>query len=236
MLFMITLLCLPLSYNLTVYIGCPFHCQGQARWFGRALYYDWDFTWGQAIRTTCSIGWKKKNRPTASSKEASPIPKDQPNGDAIAEAIQKDGTSITYAELQKQGPSSTPQQDRTKKSPSFPWRRYIINSAFIQEALRMLSRLLYHSRIRHMTLTGTLGLGQPQDTGLLAGTIYALIPADTDDLLFDFTTERYDCTARATGHVYPAIVLVYSAAFAVSRPVRTLLGYWYHTRKGVHHG
>lgn len=236
MLFIITFLCLPLSYNITVYIGSPFHFQGQAHWFGRAFYYDYDFTWGQPIHTTYSIGWKKEKTPTVSPPKASSLQQESLDGDAIAEALKKDGPSITYAELQKQEPSSAPPQGRTKQRPSFPWHRYVMNSAFIQETLRILSRLLSHSRLRHITLTGTLGLGEPQETGLLAGTIYALIPADTDNLLFDFTAEQYDCTARANGRVYPAVLLAYGAVFVASRPVRTLLASWYHTRKEVKHG
>jgi hypothetical protein len=213
-------------------------------WFDRAFYYDWDFTWGHPMKSTNYIGWKKQNKHSQSSLQedtnsaATPV---TPEGIA---ALKKDGPGVTYEDLQKEKPEQTPpvQQDTSAGSPNtekkrqFPWRRYILNRAFGNSLLEFLSRLLYHSHIRHLKLSGILGLGQPHETGILAGIIYALLSHSTNDLTFNFLAEEYDCTVQATGRMYPAVLLAYTTTFAVSQPVRSILAYWYHTKRGIHHG
>lgn len=241
-LIIITILFLPLSYALTIYIGEPFRCCGHVCWLGQAFYYHWDITWGKPIKTACCICWKKKKEDISAEPTESMAPETPLNGNSIAAALEKDGPSLTYTALQKEDiPPTAPEPDttkqtETKKKSAFPWRRYILNSAFAETALTFISRILHHSRIRQLSLTGTIGLEQPHETGMLAGTLYAITAICTTDLTFNFIQEEYDCTVKASGRIYPLVLLAYSTAFAASKPIRPILAYWHHTKRGVHHG
>ena len=102
--------------------------------------------------------------------------------------------------------------------------------------LTWLSRLLGHGQIRRFTLTGIVGLPEPHETGMLAGALYAICPGSVTDLQFNFVEEQYDCTVRASGRLYPAVLLLFTAAFAASRPVRRLWAEWHAVNKEEQHG
>lgn len=50
------------------------------------------------------------------------------------------------------------------------------------------------------------------------------------------TEEQYDCTVRASGRLYPAVLLLFTAVFAASRPVRRLWAEWHAVNKEEEHG
>ena len=79
-------------------------------------------------------------------------------------------------------------------------------------------------------------LPEPHETGMLAGALYAICPGSVTDLQFNFVEEQYDCTVRASGRLYPAVLLLFTAAFAASRPVRRLWAEWHAVNKEEQHG
>lgn len=112
----------------------------------------------------------------------------------------------------------------------------LFNADFLAAFFTWLSRLLNHGQIRRFTLTGIIGLPEPHETGMLAGALYAICPGSVTDLQFNFVEEQYDCTVRASGRLYPAVLLLFTAAFAASRPVRRLWAEWHAVNKEEQHG
>ena len=116
------------------------------------------------------------------------------------------------------------------------WKDYVWSEDFLSSCLSFFLRLLHHSRIRTVQTTGTLGLSQPHQTGMLSGFLYMLLPQAAQDLQFDFLNEIYDCHIQIAGRIYPGVIVLYAFSFIVSPPVRRLLWAVRQHRKEFAHG
>ncbi len=219
----IVVACIPVTYRLTAHIGTPFHLSFAIRWLGRAFCYRWEYTYGQRPKTTIYWRWKRRtaNAPAAESPSSRQIE------DAVRDALKQD-KAVTYDELKDAALPSA--------SSGRLWPCWLSDGALLKAGGTWLYRLMAHGMIRYLTITGTLGLARPHETGMAAGLLYAAIPGSITDLRFSFTEEYYDCTIRSAGRLYPAVCIGYTAAFIVSRPVRTRLARHYQRRRGHHHG
>ena len=227
---MITILCLPVSYSCMVYIGSPFHISGTLCWLGRAFSYTWQYTYGKRPQTEWYILWKKQHTAPTSAHNAEMTKEQQ---EAVIQELEKETHAVTYDELHA---DNTAADNAERHQKHFSWKSLVCTEDFALAFFTWLQDILSISRIRTLTLTGTLGLTVPHKTGMLAGALYAVIPASTDDLHFNFTSEEYNCTVHAAGCICPAAVAACSITFLLSRPVRHILGQWHTVRKGEHHG
>ncbi len=226
----ITLLCLPISYTCRLYIGSPFHISGTLCWLGRVISYTWQYTSGYHPQTD----WHILGKTYQSSKmplHDEDLTKEQQ--EKIIHELTKEEHAVTYDELRT---AKHTDGSVKKKDTSFPWKSFICTQEFAFAFFAWLQKLLYLSRIRTLTLTGTLGLTAPHKTGILAGALYAVIPSSITALHFNFISEEYDCTIHASGHICIAAVLSSSITFLLSRPVRHLLIQWHTARKEENHG
>lgn len=106
--------------------------------------------------------------------------------------------------------------------------RFALENGLAEELLTALSRLLSHSFPRHYRVEGALGLGDPMDTGMACGMVYALLPGAAQSIQWDYV-ERI-CTLKGTvrGRIIPLYVLYIALRLAVSKPARE---FW-HFRQG----
>ncbi len=212
------LLCIPLSYNIRLYLGDPAHITGTVHWLGRVFCYTWEYTYGN--RPSASLSIMGKRRRSAPDTPPAII-------DKAAQQVEEDGSlenAVTYEDL------------KNTEVPPFPWKRYVLNLPFTAACFRWIVQILSHSRPCVLTASGVIGLKTPHETGMLAGALYAAVPEAVGSLRFSYTKEEYDCTIRGAGRLYPAVFLIYSAAFITSRPVRRLLIRWHTAKRGAHHG
>lgn len=211
--------CIPLSYSIRLHIGEPVRFGGDVCWFGRALQYTWDYTYGQRPVSSFCLAWKRR------SAEPDGIPAN--SGDAAADPFepwQDEKTDASYDEL------------KDISTPAFHWKPYVLNPSFAAAFFCWIRRIVHHSRIRTLRADGVIGLKTPCDTGILAGLLYAAVPDAVDGLSFNYLCEEYDCMIFGSGRLYPAVFILYSAAFILSRPVRRLLVRWHASNRGAHHG
>lgn len=227
----ITLICSPLFYETTLYIGSPCSFRSTIHWFGRFFYYDWTYTYGKQPHSSSRLGWKKREM-QAPSIQLKTAPEQSFKTEDILKDLEREDTGLSYKDIKDAAPRHSKQSD----SHFFWWKPLITSQTFITAFCIFLGRLLYHSRIRRLSLEGTLGLSRPHETGILAGALYAIIPTNIRTLHFNFIEERYDCTFHAAGHIYPAALIFYTAAFLLSSPVRCILLQWHKTRKEEDHG
>ena len=153
--------------------------------------------------------------------------------DQAAEAVRQPAetdSAVTYESLKQEDDSGA------TKTKDFHWKPLVFNRDFAAAFFCWLGRILHHSRVRSLDIRGVIGLGQPHETGLLAGALYAVVPDAIGGLRFDYLEERYDSTIRGSGTLYPAALLWYSALFIASRPVRRLIAGWHASKRGEHHG
>lgn len=232
------ILCLPVSYALTIHIGTPFHIEGQDRWGRKLADASWSYTLGEEPHHELHMCWKRS--PAVKESVEPPLPTAEEEEKAWDE-LEKESQRLTYEDLLRQerpdAPAQSDAKEAKKKKP--PIRRFLasfFNADFLAAFFTWLSRLLGHGQIRRFTLTGIVGLPEPHETGMLAGALYAICPGSVTDLQFNFVEEQYDCTVRASGRLYPAVLLLFTAAFAASRPVRRLWAEWHAVNKEEQHG
>ncbi len=226
----IAVVCLPVSYSCMLYIGSPFHVSGTLCWLGRAFSYTWQYTYGNRPQTEWYFLWKKQ-QPAPTATQDTEMTKEQQ--ETVVQELKKETHAVTYDELHS---ANTAVDDAEKKQNHFSWKSLICTKDFALVFFTWLRDVISISSIRTLTLTGTLGLTAPHKTGMLAGALYAVIPASTEELHFNFTSEEYDCTVHAAGSICPASIVICSITFLLSRPVRHILAQWHTVRKDEHHG
>lgn len=91
-----------------------------------------------------------------------------------------------------------------------------------------ISRLLSHSFPVYWHVEGALGLGDPMDTGILCGMIYASLPGAAQAIDWDYTEKVCTLKGESRGRLIPLYVLYILIRLAVSRPARE---FW-HFRQG----
>lgn len=225
---------LPFTYSLNLDIQSPFHVQAVLSFLNHGLYYEWDYTFGQKPRKICYTGWHEKMA----------VRQEQPPGNAAPgqsapepESLEDDDT-LSEEMLRKalHDPQVPESEDSSAASDTFWWKDYALSEECLSSCLSFFLRLLHHSRIRTLQTTGTLGLPQPHQTGMVAGFLYMLLPEAVQNLQFDFLEEVYDCHIRITGRIYPGVIALYALSFIISRPVRRLLWAARQHRKELAHG
>ena len=102
---------------------------------------------------------------------------------------------------------------------SFAWK-----SGAAGVLLRAAGRLYRHSRPSFFRLTGRCGLGDPMETGLLAGLLYASLPG-ANHIDWDYTARVFAVTAEAAGRIVPLYVLIIFCSVLASGPVRRTNAY-----------
>lgn len=224
---------LPFTYSLNLDIQSPFHVQAVLSFLNHGLYYEWDYTFGQKPRKICYTGWHEKMA----------VRQEQPPGNAPGQSAPEpesleDDDTLSEEMLRKalHDPQVPESEDSSAASDTFWWKDYVLSEECLSSCLSFFLRLLHHSRIRTLQTTGTLGLPQPHQTGMMAGFLYMLLPEAAQDLQFDFLEEVYDCHIRITGRVYPGVIALYALSFIISRPVRRLLWAARQHRKELAHG
>lgn len=224
---------LPLTYSLNLDIRSPFHVQAVLSFLNHGLYYEWDYTFGQKPRKICYTGWQEKT--SACQKQQ---PGSAPGQTALEPESMGDDDTLSEEMLRKalHDPDVPGPEDTSAESDVFWWKDYVLSEDFLSSCLSFFLHLLHHSRIRTLQTTGTLGLPQPHQTGMLAGFLYMILPEAAQDLQFNFLEEIYDCHIRIAGRIYPGVIALYALSFIVSRPVRRLLLAARQHRKEPAHG
>lgn len=219
---------IPFSYTLTINIRDPFRLSGLFQWGNSLLCCTWAYTYGQKPQTSLTCLGKTVSPP---SKNDSTLSNEQI--DAAVKSIEEEAT-VTYNEV-KEAQHAASHTAATHAVQS--WKHLIINTDFLCIFFIYLQRILIHSRIRTLRISGSIGLPQPHETGMFAGALYACIPAGIDDLYFNFTKEEYNCIVQLKGCAYPIVLAIYTISFVISRPVRKILAYWRTQKRGEqHHG
>lgn len=96
---------------------------------------------------------------------------------------------------------------------------YAWDNGTIRILLRALARLWQHSRPGQLSFTGRLGLGDPMETGVLAGLLYAVFPGCTR-IDWCFTDRVFDAAVEGKGRIIPLYVLYIAGGVLVSGSVR----------------
>lgn len=238
---LLAILLLPVEYQGQLYLGRPFQLRACLT-FGKNLFHaSWSYTEGEEPAYTSQAFWRRKKK---ASPAAAPVTPPTPAETEQAwQELEKESQQTTYDEVKDATPAIAPtaatETDATAKAPKLKKKQLlplIFNADFLAAFFTCLGRLFHHGQIRTFTLSGELGLPQPHETGILSGLLYAVCPGSVDELAFNFVAEKYDCLLRASGRLYPGVVLVIIGRFVTAPPVRRLFSSIHTAKKGETHG
>ena len=71
------ILCLPVSYALTIHIGTPFHIEGQGRWGRKLADASWSYTLGEEPHHELHMCWKRSPAVKESVEPPPPTPEEE---------------------------------------------------------------------------------------------------------------------------------------------------------------
>ena len=71
------ILCLPVSYALTIHMGTPFHIEGQGRWGRKLADASWSYTLGEEPHHELHMCWKRSPAVKESVEPPPPAPEEE---------------------------------------------------------------------------------------------------------------------------------------------------------------
>lgn len=218
LMLIVTILSIPLAYTVRLYITSPFKATATVNWSGRVFLLSFRYVLGKAPLLRLYI---KKVRHRSSPAE----PNINPDSELLKNDDEKSETDEVERAVQK---TERDEEDSgcTAKEGSqtlVPLRPLLLNQAFAVQVLLLIGRILHHSRLRTFTANGTIGIGSPHETGILAGWLYATIPQSVYELRFNYLEKEYNARLTSGGRIIPLILIFCVLPFIFSQPVRRII-------------
>lgn len=218
LMLIVTILSIPLAYTVRLYITSPFKATATVNWSGRVLLLSFRYVLGKAPLLRLYI---KKVRHRSSPAE----PNINPDSELLKNDDEKSETDEVERAIQKTERDEEDSGSTAKEGSQtrVPLRPLLLNQAFAVQVLLLISRILHHSRLRTFTANGTIGIGSPHETGILAGWLYATIPQSVHELRFNYLEKEYNARLTSGGRIIPLILIFCVLPFIFSQPVRRII-------------
>ena len=218
LMLIVTILSIPLTYTVRLYITSPFKATATVNWSGRVFLFSFRYVLGKAPLLRLYINKVRNRSPLAETDinhDSEPLKNDDEKSetDEVESAVQE-------TERNEEENGSTAKEDSQAR---MPLRPLLFNQAFAVQVLLLIGRLLHHSRLRTFTANGTIGIGSPHETGILAGWLYATIPQSVHELQFNYLEKEYNARLTFSGRIIPLILIFCILPFIFSQPVRRII-------------
>lgn len=218
LMLIVTILSIPLAYTVRLYITSPFKATATVNWSGRVLLLSFRYVLGKTPLLRLYI---KKVRHRSSPAE----PNINPDSELLKNDDEKSETDEVERAVQKTERDEEDSGSTAKEGSQtrVPLRPLLLNQAFAVQVLLLIGRILHHSRLRTFTANGTIGIGSPHETGILAGWLYATIPQSVYELRFNYLEKEYNARLTSGGRIIPLILIFCVLPFIFSQPVRRII-------------
>lgn len=218
LMLIVTILSIPLAYTVRLYITSPFKATATVNWSGRVFLLSFRYVLGKAPLLRLYIKRVRHRSPPAE-------PDINPDSELLkndAETSETDEVerAVQKTERDEEGSGSTAKEGSQTR---VPLRTLLLNQAFAVQVLLLIGRILHHSRLRTFTANGTIGIGSPHETGILAGWLYATIPQSVHELRFNYLEKEYNARLTSSGRIIPLILIFCVLPFIFSQPVRRII-------------
>lgn len=218
LMLIVTILSIPLTYTVRLYITSPFKATATVNWSGRVFLFSFRYVLGKAPLLRLYI---KNVRHRSSPAE----PNINPDSELLKNDDEKSETdeverAVQKTERDEEDSGSTAEEGSQTR---VPLRPLLLNQAFAVQVLLLIGRILHHSRLRTFTANGTIGIGSPHETGILAGWLYATIPQSVYELRFNYLEKEYNARLTSGGRIIPLILIFCVLPFIFSQPVRRII-------------
>lgn len=168
---------------------------------------------------------KPNNRDLYKAVEEPPEEVEPPEEDDDLEEVEMEGP-VMEEEGEEEEPPSEP--DKQEEVSLLAQIRFALDNGLAEELLSAAARLLNHSFPGRYHAEGSLGLGDPMDTGVLCGMFYTLLPEAALSIQWVYTEKICTVKGYVRGRIIPLYVLYIALRLAVSKPARE---FW-HFRQG----
>lgn len=218
LMLIVTILSIPLAYTVRLYITSPFKATATVNWSGRVFLLSFRYVLGKAPLLRLYIK-KVRHRSPPAEPDINPDSKLLKNDDEKNETDELE-RAVQKTERDEEDSGSTAKEgSQTRVS----LRPLLLNQAFAVQVLLLIGRILHHSRLRTFTANGTIGIGSPHETGILAGWLYATIPQSVHELRFNYLEKEYNARLTSGGRIIPLILIFCVLPFIFSQPVRRII-------------
>lgn len=212
------LLLMPLTYSCEIITYYPLRITGRIQWLGKIFYVFFAYEEGKPIYKEVYILTKAK------------AGQESDYEDWLAKRTKEESLdaedAVTDTDNQPTEESSTDENELTLKEKialAKKWAAYFLLIDVLKECLTLVHRIYRHSLPRKIELEGTVGLGDPAYTGMLAGFLYSLWPHSLNRVNFDFF--YLTCVGRCfmSGRIYFLVLFWYVLRFLWAKPIRGIL-------------
>ena len=218
LMLIVTILSIPLAYTVRLYITSPFKATATVNWSGRVFLLSFRYVLGKAPLLRLYIKKVRHRSPPAE-------PNINPDSELLKNNDEKSETDEVERAVQKTESDEEDSGSTAKEGSQtrVPFRPFLLNQAFVVQVLLLIGRILHHSRLRTFTANGTIGIGSPHETGILAGWLYATIPQSVHELRFNYLEKEYNARLTSSGRIIPLILIFCVLPFIFSQPVRRII-------------
>ena len=218
LMLIVTILSIPLAYTVRLYITSPFKATATVNWSGRVFLLSFRYVLGKAPLLRLYIK-KVRHRSPLAEPNINPVSELLKNDDEKSETDEVE-RAVQKTERDEEDSGSTAKEGSQTR---VPLRPFLLNQAFVIQVLLLIGRILHHSRLRTFTANGTIGIGSPHETGILAGWLYATIPQSVHELRFNYLEKEYNARLTSSGRIIPLILIFCVLPFIFSQPVRRII-------------
>ena len=218
LMLIVTILSIPLAYTVRLYITSPFKATATVTWSGRVFLLSFRYVLGKAPLLRLYIK-KVRHRSPPAEPDINPDSELLKNDDEKSETDEAE-RAVQKTERDEEDSGSTAKEGSQTR---VPLRTLLLNQAFAVQVLLLIGRILHHSRLRTFTANGTIGIGSPHETGILAGWLYATIPQSIHELQFNYLEKEYNARLTSSGRIIPLILIFCVLPFIFSQPVRRII-------------
>lgn len=218
LMLIVTILSIPLAYTVRLYITSPFKATATVNWSGRVFLLSFRYVLGKAPLLRLYIK-KVRHRSPPAEPDINPDSELLKNDDEKSETDEAE-RAVQKTERDEEDSGSTAKEGSQTR---VPLRPLLLNQAFAVQVLLLIGRILHHSRLRTFTANGTIGIGSPHETGILAGWLYATIPQSVHELRFNYLEKEYNARLTSGGRIIPLILIFCVLPFIFSQPVRRII-------------
>ena len=218
LMLIVTILSIPLAYTVRLYITSPFKATATVNWSGRVFLFSFRYVLGKAPLLRLYIK-KVRHRSPPAEPDINPDSELLKNDDEKSETDEAE-RAVQKTERDEEDSGSTAKEGSQTR---VPLRTLLLNQAFAVQVLLLIGHILHHSRLRTFTANGTIGIGSPHKTGILAGWLYATIPQSIHELQFNYLEKEYNARLTSSGRIIPLILIFCVLPFIFSQPVRRII-------------
>ena len=218
LMLIVTILSIPLTYTVRLYITSTFKATATVNWSGRVFLFSCRYVLGKAPLLRLYIKKVRHRSPLAE-------PDINPESELLKKNAEKDETNEVERAVQETEGTKEENGSASKEGSQarVRLRPLLLNRAFAVQVLLLIGRVLHHSRLRTFTANGTIGIGSPHETGILAGWLYATIPQSVHELRFNYLEKEYNARLTSSGRIIPLILIFCVLPFIFSQPVRRII-------------